>query len=77
MARRRGIYQAYVAYEGKDRPLCAICGGVTRKCAVFFDTRRRRPLCARCAVLKMHENALERGAPMPAHTREGRVWPTR
>ena len=40
----------FLAYEQADRPLCRLCGDDTRKRAVFFDIRRRAPLCARCAV---------------------------
>lgn len=40
----------FIAYETAERPLCGLCGVATHKRAVFFQTKKRRPLCAVCAV---------------------------
>jgi len=40
----------FIPYETADRPLCELCGPTTFKRAVFFEVRRLRPLCAKCAV---------------------------
>lgn len=46
---------------GGPRNLCDFCGTTTGKRAVFFERRRRRDLCARCAV-----NVLARASQLAA-----------
>lgn len=50
---RRGSAQVYRPYAGPDRP-CEHCGpNGSHKRAIFYDTRRKHYLCARCTVAKI------------------------
>jgi hypothetical protein len=48
--RIRRLDRRFVPYCGPARPWCAICPPAKVKSAVFYDRRRRRALCAACAV---------------------------
>lgn len=63
---RGTVMVRFVAFDRPDRPLCDLCGPRTHKRAVFFEVRRKRSLCARCAVERLDSTEARRPKPEPA-----------